>query len=154
MTQHIKPVTPQDKPMMDMNTTPLIDVLLVLLIMFVITVPPISHTVDVDLPQAPIDKPQPPNTEINKIVISPRGDVQWNGTPVSLDQLSLYLNQTRSMAPEPELQFQPDPNAMYDIVDRTMAVIKRSGVGSFGFVGNEQYRSFGKSPSEGVDRKV
>jgi biopolymer transport protein ExbD len=155
MTTHAKPVEAAAKPMMDMNTTPLIDVLLVLLIMFIITVPPVSHSIDIDLPVGPIiEEPQLPKTTINKIVILPSNEIQWNGTPVTLDQLSIYLAQTRSMTPEPELQFQPDPSAVYDTVDRTMATIKRSGVVKFGFVGNEQYRGFGKSPTEGIGRKV
>lgn len=159
MTQPVKPTVSSAKPMMDMNTTPLIDVLLVLLIMFVITVPPISHNIDIDLPQVPISKPILPQPDINKIVILTNGEIQWNGTPVSRDHLAIYLGQTRSMTPEPELQFQPDPNAVYDTVDRTLATItlatiKRSGVVRFGFVGNEQYRSFGKSPTDGAAKRV
>lgn len=137
-------------PMMEMNTTPLIDVLLVLLIMFIITVPPVTHTVNIDLPiqtDQP-DKPMP-DPVINKIIVLPTNEIQWNGTPVSLDQMEQFLVQTKSMKPEPELQFQPAPNANYDTVDRVLAKVKGSGVTKFGFVGNEQYRVFGKSPISG-----
>ncbi len=137
-------------PMMEMNTTPLIDVLLVLLIMFIITVPPITHTVNIDLPMAtPPDDTVRPDPVINKILILPTNEVQWNGTPVSLEQMEQFLIQTKSMKPEPELQFQPAPNANYDTVDRALAKVKGSGVTKFGFVGNEQYRVFGKSPISG-----
>jgi biopolymer transport protein ExbD len=139
------------QPMMEMNTTPLIDVMLVLLIMFIITIPPITHAVEIDLPVA-TNEPPPPDTvkpDINKIIILPTNEIQWNGSPVSLDQVEQYLRQTRSMNPEPELQFQPAPNATYDIVDKTLAVVKRSGVTKFGFVGNEYYASFGKASRPG-----
>jgi biopolymer transport protein ExbD len=132
-------------PMMEMNTTPLIDVLLVLLIMFIITIPPITHSVQIDLPVAtpPVDNPVEP--VVNKIYIAPTNEISWNGSPVSLDQMSQFLIQTKSMTPEPELQFQPDPAAVYEAVDKALAVVKSSGITKFGFVGNEQYRVFDKA---------
>jgi biopolymer transport protein ExbD len=139
------------QPMMEMNTTPLIDVMLVLLIMLMITIPPVSHAVQIDLP-VQNNKPPPPDTVdpiVNKILILPTNEIQWNGTPVSLQQVEQYLAQTKAMNPEPELQFQPAPTAIYDTVDRTLAVVKRSGITKFGFVGNEQYSVFGKAAREG-----
>ena len=109
-----------NEPMMEMNTTPLIDVMLVLLIMFIITIPVQTHAVKIDLP-VPTDAKNNVDPERNKITIDPAGTIAWNGTV------------------EPELQVQPDPYARYIVVDRVMAVIKRSGVGKLGFVGNEQY---------------
>jgi biopolymer transport protein ExbD len=140
------------QPMMEMNTTPLIDVMLVLLIMLMITIPPVSHAIDIDLPVQ--DPNQPPPEEIidpvvNKIVIMPNREIQWNGTPSTLDQIGQYLAQTKSMSPEPELQFQPAPTADYDTVNATLNVVKRSGITRFGFVGNEQYRVFGKAARQG-----
>ncbi len=133
-------------PMMEMNTTPLIDVLLVLLIMFIITIPPITNSVTIDLP-VQNDQPQTdlPDPVINKIVILPTNEIQWNGTPVTLDQMEQFLLQTKAMNPEPELQFQPAPTAVYDTVDRALAKVKGSGITKFGFVGNEQYRVFDKA---------
>ena len=128
-----------DAPMMDMNTTPLIDVMLVLLIMFIITLPIQTHAVKIDLPvpsDAPTDAIEP---DKNKITIDPAGVIAWNGSPVNLVQLEQYLNATKALPVEPELQVQPDRFARYIIVDRVMAVVKRSGVGKLGFVGNEQY---------------
>ena len=135
------------QPMMEMNTTPLIDVMLVLLIMFIITIPPITHTVNIDLPVQNPDQPDQHLVDpvINKVVIMPSNEILWNGTPISLDQLGQYLTQTTAMKPEPELQFQPAPNAIYDTVDRALAKVKGSGITKFGFVGNEQYRVFGKA---------
>ena len=82
---------------------------------------------------------------INKIIILPTNEIQWNGTPVTLDQMEQFLLQTKAMNPEPELQFQPAPTAVYDTVDRALAKVKGSGITKFGFVGNEQYRVFGKA---------
>lgn len=127
-----------DEPMMEVNMTPLIDVMLVLLIMFIITIPVQTHAVKIDLP-VPNDVPTNVDPEKNKIMIDPAGTITWNGTPVDLAQLTQYLEQTKTLPVEPELQVQPDPYARYIVVDRVMAVIKRSGVGKLGFVGNEQY---------------
>lgn len=127
-----------DEPMMEVNMTPLIDVMLVLLIMFIITIPVQTHAVKIDLP-VPNDAPTNVDPEKNKIMIDQAGTITWNGTPVDLAQLTQYLEQTKTLPVEPELQVQPDPYARYIVVDRVMAVIKRSGVGKLGFVGNEQY---------------
>ncbi|PKP96903.1 MAG: biopolymer transporter ExbD [Alphaproteobacteria bacterium HGW-Alphaproteobacteria-13] len=127
-----------DEPMMDMNTTPLIDVMLVLLIMFIITIPVQTHAVKIDLP-IPTDNQSNVDPEKNKVMIDPMGVITWNGNPVDLAQLAQFLEQTKALPVEPELQVQPDPYARYIVVDRVMAVVKRSGVGKLGFVGNEQY---------------
>ena len=127
-----------NEPMMDMNTTPLIDVMLVLLIMFIITIPVQTHAVKIDLPIAD-NSPSNVDPEKNKVMIDPAGTITWNGTPIDLAQLATYLEQTKALPVEPELQVQPDPYARYYIVDNVMAVVKRSGVGKLGFVGNEQY---------------
>ena len=129
-------------PMMEMNMTPLIDVLLVLLIMFIITIPIQTHAVTVDLPVNSPNPPQNPvNPEKNKISIDPAGVIAWNGAPVDEVTLRQYLDQSAGMTPEPELHFQPDPQARYEVVDRTLAVIKRSAITKLGFIGNEQYRN-------------
>lgn len=133
-------------PMGEMNSTPLIDVMLVLLIMFIITIPPVTHAVKIDLP-VPDNSPTPEDLVdpvINKIVILPTNEILWNGTPVSLDQMEQFLDQTKAMSPEPELQFQPAPTTGYEIVDFALARIKAAEVEKFGFVGNEQYFNFGK----------
>jgi len=127
------------EPMMEMNTTPLIDVMLVLLIMFIITIPIQTHAVKIDLPVDTGAPPPPVEPQKNKISIAADGTVAWNGSPVNEVTLRQYLDQTAGMNPEPELQFQPDRQARYEVVDRTLAVIKRSNVTKLGFVGNEQY---------------
>ncbi|MES2054865.1 MAG: biopolymer transporter ExbD, partial [Pseudomonadota bacterium] len=124
------------------NTTPLIDVMLVLLIMFIITIPIQTHAVKVDLPvNDPNQVNQPIDPEKNKVTIDPAGVVSWNGTAVDTVTLQQYLETTKTISPEPELHFQPDPQARYAKVDEVLAVVKRSGVSKLGFIGNEQYRN-------------
>ena len=134
-------------PMMEMNTTPLIDVLLVLLIMFIITIPVATHSVDIDLP-SPNPNP-PPENQIdpikNKIVLTATGEILWNADPISSGELVRNLDVTKTINPEPELQFEPEPMASYDLSARVLNIIKASGVTKFGFVGNEKYRSFGST---------
>ena len=128
------------QPMMEMNMTPLIDVLLVLLIMFIITIPIQTHAVKVDLPQGP-SNPPPVEPTKNTVSIDPAGTIAWNGTPVNEVTLRQYLDQSKAMNPEPELHFQPDPQARYEVVDKVLAVVKRSAISKLGFIGNEQYRN-------------
>ncbi len=137
------------EPMMEMNTTPLIDVMLVLLIMFIITIPVATHAVNIDLPNPAAP---PPDVVIkrdkNKVVVMPNNAILWNGTPVTDGQLTSLLKSTLAIKPEPELQFQPDAQAPYDTSLQVLNIIKGSGVTAFGFVGNEQYAGFGKDPKE------
>ncbi len=128
------------EPMMEMNMTPLIDVLLVLIIMFIITIPPQTHAVKLDLPQDSSNQPPPPVDPIkNKIVVTQAGAVLWNGAPVNLTQLRQYLDVTQQMDPIPELHLQPEPEAKYVVVDDVLAVTKQAKVSKMGFVGNEAY---------------
>ena len=130
------------EPMMEMNMTPLIDVLLVLIIMFIITIPIQTHAVKVDLPVNDPRQVKPPvDPQKNKVSIDAAGNVAWNGAPVDEVTLRQYLDTAAGMNPEPELHFQPDPTARYEVVDRTLAVIKRSAITKLGFIGNEQYRN-------------
>ena len=128
------------EPMMEMNMTPLIDVLLVLLIMFIITIPPQTHAVKLDLPQNDPNVIPPPIDPIkNKIVITQPGAILWNGTAVDQVQLRQFLDVTQQMDPVPELHLQPEPEARYELVDEVLAVTKQAQVTKMGFVGNEAY---------------
>ena len=131
-------------PMIEMNMTPLIDVLLVLLIMFIITIPVATHAVNIDLPQPSQDENTPDvDPIINKIVLTQTGLILWNGTPIDQGELVNNLQESLRFAVEPELQFEPEPTASYDLSAKVLNIIKASGVTKFGFVGNEQYRTFG-----------
>jgi biopolymer transport protein ExbD len=133
----------EGEPMMDINTTPLIDVMLVLLIMFIITIPIQTHAVKLDLPVDSQNNTPPPIDPVkNKIVIEPSGAILWNGAPVNDVQLRQYLDITQTMTPVPELHLQPHPQARYEVVDEVLASTKRANVEAMGFVGNEAYANF------------
>ena len=128
------------EPMLDINTTPLIDVMLVLLIMFIITIPIQTHAVKLDLPVNQPNQPPPPIEPIkNKVVVSANGEILWNGSPISKPQLRQYLDVTQQMNPIPELHLQPDSTARYELVDEVLAITKQAHVQKMGFVGNEYY---------------
>ena len=131
-------------PMIEMNVTPLIDVMLVLLIMLIMTLPPVTNSVNIDLPtpsNVPTNNVEPVK---NKIVLSNNDEILWNGLAINDGQLVANLQQTLTFAVEPELQFEPEPNASYNLSSQVLNIIKGSGVTKFGFVGNEKYRVFGK----------
>ena len=128
------------EPMMDINTTPLIDVMLVLLIMFIITIPIQSHAVKLDLPvNQPNSNPPPIDPVKNVVTINAEDQILWNGAPVTQQQLRVYLDQTQQINPIPELHLQPDATARYEVVDEVLAITKRARVQKMGFIGNEYY---------------
>ena len=124
-------------PLSEMNTTPLIDVMLVLLIMFIITVPVKSHQVEMALPKAG------QTVEIrslkNELGLSAEGQLSWNDKAISDAQLSRALGDIAAMEQQPEVHFRPDSAARYERVDQVLAMAARSGADRFGFSGNEQY---------------
>jgi len=128
------------EPMMDINTTPLIDVMLVLLIMLIITIPIQTHAVKLDLPVNQPNQPPPPIDPVkNIVVVTHDGNILWNGNPVSQPQLRQYLDITQQMNPVPELHLQPEATARYVLVDEVLAITKQAHVQKMGFVGNEYY---------------
>jgi biopolymer transport protein ExbD len=131
----------QGEPMVDMNVTPLIDVMLVLLIMFIITIPPQTHAVKLDLPVNQPNNPPPIQPTFNTVVVTPSDQILWNGSPVTPEQLRQYLDTTQQMDPVPELHLQPDPQARYELVDQVLAIAKKANVEKMGFVGNEYYQN-------------
>ena len=131
------------QPMMEMNTTPLIDVMLVLLIMLIMTLPPVTNSVNIDLPTPSTVLSNNIDPVKNKIVLTNNDEMLWNGQAINDSQLVANLQQTLTFAVEPELQFEPEPNASYNLSAQVLNIIKGSGVTKFGFVGNEKYRVFG-----------
>jgi biopolymer transport protein ExbD len=128
------------EPMMEINTTPLIDVMLVLLIMLIITIPIQTHAVKLDLPVNQPNQPPPPIDPVkNIVVVTADGKILWNGTPVSKEQLRQFLDVTQQMNPVPELHLQPEATSRYELVDEVLAVTKQAHVTKMGFVGNEYY---------------
>jgi biopolymer transport protein ExbD len=128
----------EDEPMMDINMTPLIDVMLVLLIMFIITIPVMTHAVKLDMPRA-TNAPSTAQPVVINLEIDFDGTVLWNGTPVDLDSLEAYFRREAAMEPQPELHIRPSKRAKYDVVARVLASAQRNGMRKIGFVGNEQF---------------
>lgn len=134
-----------DAPFSAINTTPLIDVLLVLLIMLVITIPVATHSLDIDLPSTPGHSKVDP--DVNRLTVTADDRIVWNGTPISQAELAANLRASVAMRPEPALQYRPEPEASYDVSARVIGIVKQSQVTNFGFVGNEQFSQFGKTPN-------
>src|SRR3954447_17640608 len=121
---NLQPASLEHQPIMEMNTTPLIDVMLVLLVMFIITVPIQTHAVKLDLPTACADCTKP-NAVENEIAITRSGALLWNEKPISAEGLKYGLRLTQRMRPIPELHLRPDPAARYEAVDQVLGMIKR-----------------------------
>ncbi len=127
-----------DEPMMDINMTPLIDVMLVLLIMFIITIPVMTHAVKLDMPRA-TNAPSTAQPVVINLEIDFDGTVLWNGTPVEIEALEGYFRREAAIEPQPELHIRPSKRAKYDVVARVLASAQRNGMRKIGFVGNEQF---------------
>ena len=140
MSMSVGSETGSDDVMVEMNTTPLIDVMLVLLVMLIVTIPIQTHAVKLDLPQNNNAPPPDQMPEVVNLEIDFDGTPIWNGTPVSgLAQLDRYFQETAAKPVQPEVHLRPNRLAKYDVVARTLAHAQRLGVTKIGFVGNEQY---------------
>jgi biopolymer transport protein ExbD len=128
----------EDEPMMDINMTPLIDVMLVLLIMFIITIPVMTHAVKLDMPRAS-NAPSLAQPVVINLEIDFDGTVLWNGSAVAFDDLDGYFRREAAIEPQPELHIRPSKRAKYDVVARVLASAQRNGMRKIGFVGNEQF---------------
>jgi biopolymer transport protein ExbD len=128
-----------DESMVDINTTPLIDVMLVLLIMFIITIPVMTHAVKLDMPRGETTPPPVP-PEVIDLEIDFDGTILWNGTPVTDEGTLLsYLANAAGKDPQPEIHLRPNKRVKYDAVAKVLAASQRLGVRKIGFVGNEQF---------------
>ncbi|MXO60340.1 biopolymer transporter ExbD [Altererythrobacter salegens] len=133
----------RDQPLGDINTTPLIDVMLVLLVVLAITLPPKTNTLEYPLPR-PGAVPKEVKPVRNLLTIGADDSVSWNGDKVTGGELVATLREASWQAPEPQLEFAPEPEASYSLSADVLNVVKASGVTNVGFVGNEQYRTFGR----------
>jgi biopolymer transport protein ExbD len=127
-----------DQVMIDINTTPLIDVMLVLIIMLIITIPIQTHAVKMNMPIAPSAQPPKP-PEIVRIDIDFDGTIGWNGTVVEKDELLTRLAQVAQMPDQPEVHLRPNKLVTYKVVAMVMANAQRLGVTKIGLIGNEQF---------------
>ncbi|MHA6316036.1 ExbD/TolR family protein [Altererythrobacter sp. CAU 1778] len=126
-------------PMKDLNVTPFIDVLLVLLVMLILTIPIATHVTDIPLPNG---KARPADPQINTVSIDTAGTVSWNGTPVSEGELAASVAQAAALPSQPVLRFDPQDAAPYDTSARTIALIRQSGADKFAFARLHEHRDF------------
>jgi biopolymer transport protein ExbD len=126
-------------PMCDVNTTPLIDVLLVLIVTLIITLPVMTHAVKLDLPQNQ-NPPQPPTPpEVIDLEIDFDGTIVWNGTPANLQQVDGYFATEAVKDPQPEIHLNPDGMAKYDVVAKVLASAQRNRMTKIGFVNTSEF---------------
>ena len=129
--------TDDSAPIADMNTTPLVDVMLVLLILFIITLPVLTHSTNLQIRGGP-DSIQ--NRETISLVIDFDGTILWNGAVVKdLAQLERYFVVEAGKTSQPELHVLPDKRVNYDRVAKVLALAQRSGMQRIGFVGQERF---------------
>jgi biopolymer transport protein ExbD len=122
-----------DEPMCDVNTTPLIDVMLVLLVMLILTLPVQNHAVKLEMPPPSTNAPQE-NPDRIYIEIDPDGTVVINGSPMSgIPQIEEFFTQESSRDPQPEIHLRPSGLALYDVVANVMAAAQRTGMVRMGF---------------------
>ncbi|MFM2099195.1 MAG: hypothetical protein RLZZ366_734 [Pseudomonadota bacterium] len=124
----------QEQPFCEINTTPMIDVMLVLLIMLMLTLPSPTHKVPIELPVAGADSGPPP--PVHLLALDQNGATTWDAVPVSFAGLTQRLKEHAADARGPILQLQTDPGAPYVRFDETLAQVKFAGITRIGFVGN------------------
>jgi biopolymer transport protein ExbD len=124
----------------DINMTPLIDVMLVLLIIFIITIPSQTHAVKIDNPlPPPPNQPPPPPPEVIDLSIDFDGTLLWNKTPVDRATLQSYITTEAAKDPQPEVHITVDKFAKYEIVAQTLADLQHRGLKKIGFVNNDYF---------------
>jgi biopolymer transport protein ExbD len=124
-------------PISEMNTTPLIDVMLVLLIMFILTVPLATHAVKINLPSTEFTQLKEP--EKHRLALDAGGRIFWDGTAIAANSLPARLDSFLAARPDGVLEIQTEAETRYEAFDRMLATVKRSGVERLGFVGNERF---------------
>lgn len=125
------------EPLSALNMTPLIDVLLVLIVMFILCIPLTTNELPIDLP----GRPGPANdAPVHRLALDRAGTVSWDG--VGVDGAGLDARLRDAVASGAQLTFAPDARTRFEAVDRTLAVVKRAGVTRLGFEGNERYAAY------------
>jgi biopolymer transport protein ExbD len=122
-----------DDVMNEINMTPLVDVMLVLLIIFIITVPVMKHSVNVDLPSA-TSQPQETRPESVRLSVDAEGRYYWNEQPIADGELAARLKVEAARSPQPDLHIRGDKAARYERVAQALAAAQRSGLRKIGFI--------------------
>ncbi len=121
------------QPMSEINTTPLVDVMLVLLVIFIITAPLLTHAVKIDLPQA-TSQTVPEEPEVITLAIDGAGKTYWNDVPLVQGELKQKFLQAADIKPHPELQIRADKETKYQVLAEVMADAQNAGITRLGFV--------------------
>ena len=127
--------TAAEQPFSTINTTPIIDVMLVLLIMFIITLPLMTHSVKIDLPTDGLTQ----DFERHELALDSASRLTWDGSPIDEAALPARLAAFRAQSRDNILHFRTDAETRYEDFDRVLAKVKRAGVEQLGFVGNERF---------------
>ncbi|HYD38628.1 MAG TPA: biopolymer transporter ExbD [Allosphingosinicella sp.] len=128
--------TGTEQPFSEINTTPIIDVMLVLLIMFIITLPLMTHAVKIDIPPDGETQAEP---EIHRLDIDSAGRLSWDGAPVAEAALAERLAAFGAESRDGFLHFRADPETRYEDFDRVLATVKRARIERLAFVGNDRF---------------
>lgn len=126
-------LTSHTAPMSEINTTPLVDVMLVLLVIFIITAPLLTHAVKIDLPQAS-SQPLPEKPEVVSISIDSTGKMYWNDAVIVPGELKIKLQEIAGKKPQPELNIRADKETRYQVLAEVMADAQNVGISKLGFV--------------------
>ncbi|MDO9282802.1 MAG: biopolymer transporter ExbD [Methylotenera sp.] len=127
-------------PMSEINTTPLVDVMLVLLVIFIITAPLLTHAVKIDLPKAR-SQLLPDKPEVITVSIDAAGKMYWNDVPMASGELKQKLGQIAMQEPQPELNIRADKETRYQVLAEVMADVQNVGVSKLGFVSEPKTNS-------------
>jgi biopolymer transport protein ExbD len=127
--------------MCDINTTPLIDVMLVLLVTLIVSLPIMTHAVKLDMPQSNNPPPQDQRPEVIDLEVDFDGTVVWNGTPVKdIGQLEGYFHSEADKPVQPEIHLRPDRRVRYDYVAKVLAAAQRNRMKKIGFVNTSEFK--------------
>ena len=132
----VKNATVRSAPLSDINITPLIDVMLVLLVMLILTIPVLSHKTSVDLPQTGTETDGP--REVHSLQLTTNGATFWDGAAIDRAQLTAELTQMATRQKDALLRFEVAPQTRYDRFAHTISQVKRAGVTKITFVGNNK----------------
>lgn len=137
MRRHILKPWAVEEPLCDINTTPMIDVMLVLITMLMLSLPPPTHQVPIDLPSGANNAAPPP---VHRLTLDAGGQAAWDGVAIGTAALSERLTALSTDPTKPVLQMQTDAETPYARFDETIAMVKQAGVKQLGFIGNDAFR--------------
>lgn len=136
LNRHRSRIAIPPEPMMDINTTPLIDIMLVLLIMLIITIPAQLHSISLDMPVS-ARKSEP--SSVIRIEITPQDQIIWAGQPLASDELAAQMKSLALANQQPELHIHPQAGSHYKTLALILATAQRSGLKKLGVIGTEQF---------------